>query len=120
MTDTRDERPTHRSRALVLIKVAHTVIWAFFAACILALPVAGWLRRFDWALLLTVFILLECGVLAVNRGRCPLTDLAAKCTADRSPDSDIYLPHWLARHNKAVFGTLFVLNELLVLWQWKG
>jgi hypothetical protein len=118
MTDTRMERESPRNRALMLVKVAHTAIWAFFAACILALPVAGGLRRFDWAVGLTGLVLLECGVLAVNRGRCPLTDVAERFTADRAPDSDIYLPKWLAQHNKTLFGTLFVLNEAIVLWQW--
>src|SRR5271157_4281217 len=113
MTDTRMERPSPRNRALVLIKVVHTVIWAFFVACILALPVAGGLRRFDWAMGLTALILIECGVLAVNRWRCPLTDLAERFTANRSLNSDIYLPKWLARHNKTLFGTLFVLNEVI-------
>lgn len=103
-------------RVLVSIKLFHTAIWAFFAACILALPIAGWLRRFDWALLLTLLILAECGVLVLNRGRCPLTDLAQNFTSDRSATSDIYLPAWLARHNKAIFGTLFVLGELILLW----
>jgi hypothetical protein len=105
-------------RALVFIKVLHTVIWAFLVACILALPVAGRMHRFDWAAILSVIILLECVVLAVNRGRCPLTDLASRCTTDLSATSDIYLPTWVAKHNKALFGTLFVVNELSVLWQW--
>jgi hypothetical protein len=28
------------------------------------------------------------------------------------------LPHWLARHNKTIFGTIFVVGELCVLFQW--
>jgi hypothetical protein len=56
------------------------VIWAFLAVSILALPVAGVLRRFRWAAILTVIVLLECGVLAANGGRCPLSDLAARFT----------------------------------------
>ena len=47
------------------------------------------------AILLTVLILIECGVLAVNRGRCPLTDVAAKFTDKRADNFDIYLPNWL-------------------------
>lgn len=118
MTDMRMEQHSRANRALICVKAVHTAIWAFFAACILALPVAGGLRRFDWAIILTALILVECGVLAVNHGRCPLTDVAEKFTADRAPDSDIYLPKWLARHNKTVFGALFVLNEAIVMWQW--
>jgi len=48
---------------LTAIKLLHTVIWAALAGSIVLLPVAGVLRRFDWALVLTVLILIECGVL---------------------------------------------------------
>lgn len=120
MTDPVSEPFSRRRVVLVIIKILHTAIWAFFATCILALPVAGGLRHFDWALILTALVLAECGVLAANRGRCPMSDLAARYTTDQSVDFDIYLPVWLARHNKTVFGMLFVLNELIVLWQWLG
>jgi len=103
---------------LTAIKILHTLIWAFLAASILALPVAGVLRRFRWAAILTLIVLLECGVLAVNGGRCPLSDMAARYTAVRASNFDIYLPNWLASHNKTIFGTLFVVNELIVLWCW--
>ena len=103
---------------LTAIKLLHTVIWALLAATILALPVAGVLRRFRWAAILSVIVLLECGVLAVNGGRCPLTDLAARYTDERASNVDIYLPNWLASRNKTIFGTLFVVNELIVLWCW--
>ncbi len=85
---------------LTAIKLLHTVIWAFLAASILVLPVAGVLRRFRWAAILTVIVLLECGLLAANGGRCPLSDLAARHTDERASNFDIYLPKWLASHNK--------------------
>ncbi len=103
---------------LTVIKLLHTVIWAFLAASILALPLAGVLRRFRWAAILTVIVLLECAVLAANGGRCPLSDLAARYTDEGASNFDIYLPNWLASHNKTIFGTLFVVNELIVLWCW--
>ena len=112
------KRAAGRRRTLVVIKVLHTAIWAFFAGCILALPVAAWLGRFRLAAFLSALILVECFVLAANHGRCPLTDLAERYTTDRSPDFDIYLPLWLARHNKTVFGALFILGELIVLGRW--
>ena len=37
-------------------------------------------------------VLLECLVLAVNRCRCPLTDLAVRYAPEDSPNFDIYLP----------------------------
>jgi len=118
MTESANDKSSHESHVLIAIKATHTAIWAFFAGCILLLPVAGLLRRFDWALILTALVLVECGVLALNRGRCPLTDLAAKFTDERSDAFDIYLPEWLARHNKEIFGTLFVAGELVVFWYW--
>lgn len=103
---------------LTAIKLVHTLIWAFLAASIVALPVAGVVRRFNWAAIITVIVLLECAALAINGGRCPLTDLAARYTADRASNFDIYLPNWLAKHNKVVFGVLFVVGELVVLGCW--
>ncbi len=105
-------------RVLVAIKLLHTAVWALLAGCILALPTTGLLHLFDWAIILTVIIVVECAVLALNKGRCPLTNLAARFTEDRADNFDIYLPNWVARHNKAIFGTLFVVNELIVLWFW--
>jgi hypothetical protein len=103
---------------LTAIKLLHTVIWSLLAASIVALPVAGVLRRFRWAAILTLIVLLECGVLAVNGGRCPLSDLAARFTVDRAYNFDIYLPNWLAEHNKLIFGVLFVAGELVVVGYW--
>lgn len=103
---------------LTAIRLLHTVIWALLAGSIVALPVAGLLRRFRWAAAITVVILLECGVLAANRGKCPLTDVAARYTVDRRPNFDIYLPNWLAEHNKLIFGTLFVAGEAVAVGCW--
>lgn len=104
--------------ALVLVKIVHTVVWAFFAGCIIAIPVAGARGQFVWAATMTGLVLFECGILAANRGRCPLTDLAAQYTDERRDNFDIYLPLWLARHNKVIFGALFVLGTLFMLGRW--
>jgi hypothetical protein len=104
--------------ALIAIKLLHTAIWLFFAGCIVAIPFAGVQRQFRWVVILTGLVLVECMVIAVNRGRCPLTDLASRYTEDRSDNFDIYLPLWLARHNKMIFGTLFVIGGLFVLGLW--
>ena len=105
---------------LIAIKLVHTVIWAFFAACLVAIPIAGLRGRLKWALVPSAFVLLECGVLAINHGRCPLTDAAARYTRERAANFDIYLPEWLARDNRNIFGTLFLAGELIVLWLWRS
>jgi len=114
-----NRRNSETVSVLTAIKLLHTVIWAFLAGSILVLPVVGGLRRFRWAAILTVIVLLECGALAVNGGSCPLSDLAARYTDERASNFDIYLPNWLASHDKTIFGTLFVVNELIVLWCWQ-
>jgi hypothetical protein len=107
-----------RTRNLVALKLFHTLIWAFFAGCILAIPIAGVQGRFRQASVLTGIVLIECMVLAVNKGRCPFTDLAGRYADERADNFDIYLPLWLARHNKTIFGTLFVIGELIVIERW--
>ena len=116
-------RPAHISGEILAgrlrqIKTLYTVIWAVMAASIVALPWVAWSGHFRLAFGLTVLVVGECLVLAVNRGRCPLTDLAARCTDERAANFDIYLPEWLARHNKSIFGFLFVTGELVLLWRW--
>ena|SRR5262249_46077843 len=104
---------------LVLIKLLHTAVWAVLAGSIIALPFLALRRRFGIVVLITVIIVGEGGILLMNHWRCPLTDVAARYTDDRRESFDIYLPPWLARNNKAIFTTLFVLNECLVLWCWR-
>ena len=82
---------SRRVDPLVAIKVLHTAVWALLAGCILALPITGLLHRFHWAIILTVIIVVECAVLTLNKGRCPLTNLAARFTENRPDNFDIYL-----------------------------
>ena len=68
---------------------------------------------------LIAVVLIEVLVLLSNRFRCPLTDVAARYTDDRRDNFDIYLPLWLARYNKHIFGTLFVAGVLFTLLMWR-
>jgi hypothetical protein len=94
-------------------------VWAFFASCILAIPFFAWSRRFEIVTVLIGAVLFESTVLVVNKWRCPLTLVASRYTEERQDNFDIYLPLWLARHNKAIFGWLFVgtLVFSFVLWR---
>ena len=105
-------------QSLIYIKVMHTAIWAVMATAILAIPIAALRAQFRLAAWLTALILVECVVLGLNHGRCPLTDMAARFTTERSANFDIYLPRWLAENNKTIFGGLFVAGELVLLWRW--
>ena len=105
--------------ALRAIKLVHTLVWMLFAGCIVALPIVAWQEQFHVAAILIGVVFFEVLVLLFNRFRCPLTDVAARFTEDRRDNFDIYLPLWLARYNKQIFGTLFVAGTIfaVVLWQ---
>jgi hypothetical protein len=104
--------------ALRSIKLVHTAIWLLFALCIVAIPMLGYVGHFRQASWLVCIVLVEVLVLVFNGLRCPLTGVAARYTEDRRDNFDIYLPVWIARRNKSIFGILFVLGSLFTLAQW--
>ena len=103
---------------LVTIKIVHTLVWAFFASCIVAIPVFAWRGQFRTAAVFIGVVFLEVLVLLVNRWRCPLTNVAARYTADRRDNFDIYLPEWVARHNKTIFGAIYIAGIVVTVVLW--
>jgi len=114
----RHQGELRRVQLLVALKLFHTAVWAFFVASILAFPLLGALGKFKWAIWLAVIVLGECAALALNHWRCPISNVADRLTDDRAPNYDIYLPAWLARWNKEIFGTLFVLGLCVLAEEW--
>lgn len=106
------------AKALTLVKLAHTVVWALFAGCIVALPLASLYGRHGIAAWLALLVAAEVVVLLLNRFRCPLTAVAARYTDDRRDNFDIYLPLWLARYNKHIFGTLYFAGLAFAAVRW--
>lgn len=114
----RHPRRSRRHTLLTAIRLLHTAVWAVFAACILGIFAAAGSGRFALAVMLIGVVMIEVLVLLVHRMRCPLTGVAARYTAERADNFDIYLPLWLARYNKQVFGTLYVLGIAFTLFAW--
>lgn len=112
--------PSVMPTALRAVKIVHTLVWALFAGCIVALPIVAWRGRFSEAVILIAVVMFEVLVLVVNRFRCPLTGVAARYTDDRRDNFDIYLPLWVARYNKQIFGTLFAAGLLYTWLKWQG
>jgi polyferredoxin len=105
-------------QALRNIKLLHTVVWAIFVACILGISIASLLGRHALAAALAAIVLGEVLVLVVNGWRCPLTAVAARYTQDRRDNFDIYLPEWLARHNKTLCGAIYVMSLVYAGLRW--
>jgi polyferredoxin len=106
------------SQRLTAIKLVHTVAWAAFAACIVAIPIASLMGKHLVAAWLAGIVFAEVLVLAFNQWSCPLTSIAARYTEDRRPNFDIYLPLWLAKYNKQIFGPLYVAGMLFAFVHW--
>lgn len=104
---------------LAAIKAVHTAVWAFFVACILAIPAFALRGDFRAAAIAAALVLAEVLVLALNRFVCPLTAVAARYTADRAPNFDIYLPLWLAKYNKQIFGPLYFAMLAFAWFLWR-
>jgi hypothetical protein len=104
--------------ALRWIKVTHTLVWAFFSACIFGISFFAWRGNYAAAALLIAIVLVEVAVLSLNQLVCPLTNLARRYTNDERANFDIYLPRWLARYNKVVFGALYAAGVVLTAFRW--
>lgn len=56
-------------------------------------------------------------VLLIFKMFCPLTLLARKYSDSNRDNFDIYIPNWLARHNKLIFTTIFLVGVIVVLFR---
>jgi hypothetical protein len=75
-------------------------------------------QNFRMALIASAAVMIEVVILALNHMSCPLTAIAARHTDERQPNFDIYLPLWVARYNKQIFGPLYVVAALSALALW--
>lgn len=102
-----------REGKLIAIKLLHTAIWLVMTAATAYALTASLLDRFDaWFFASVALIGGEVLVLVVRRFECPLTTIAERYTAERSPTFDIYLPRWVAEHNIRIFTAIFILGLL--------
>jgi hypothetical protein len=100
---------------LAIIKLTHTAIWLIMASASFYILYAGITDTTTPMLWVSIGLLsLETLVLLANKWTCPLTPMARKHTAEQSDNFDIYLPLWLARHNKLIFGSIFAAGLLLL------
>jgi hypothetical protein len=48
---------------------------------------------------------------------CPLTLLAKKYSNSTRANFDIFLPNWLAKHNKVIYTTIFLVAVALIIYR---
>lgn len=114
------DKSSQRRDALRCVKILHTAVWALFASCIVAIPLAAASGELRLAMGLVAIVAIEVVVLLLNGFKCPLTGVAARYTPDRQDNFDIYLPLWLARYNKVIFGSLYLVGVVYTFVLWRG
>ncbi len=109
---------TNKILNITLIKITHTVIWLIMASAVFYILYCGISGNLNRTLYFTIcLILFEIVVLILNHWACPLTIVAKKIKPDWKDGDDIFLPKWLAIHNKMIFGTLFIIGIVVVIFR---
>ena len=94
----------------------HTFIWCLFVSIIMYVlwsGLTGNVSAYSW--IAVALVVGEGLVSLIFKGRCPLTILARKYSDSEKDNFDIYLPNWLAKYNKLIFGILFAVGVVLII-----
>jgi hypothetical protein len=62
-------------------------------------------------------IFLEGITLVIFKSFCPVTVLARKYSNSSKDNFDIYLPNWLARHNKLIYTLILIIIFVITVYQ---
>jgi hypothetical protein len=100
------------------IKAVHTIIWIFFNVVLFYMAYAVIVNKIDKYVWIGIaFILGEGIVLVIFKKMCPLTIMARKYSDSDKDNFDIYLPNWLAKYNKLIYTTFFVIILLGIVYR---
>ena len=106
------------SQKLIVIKLLHTLIWVFFNVVLFYMLYAVITDHIDILVWIGIgLILLEGLVLLAFRNMCPLTVVARKYSDSSKENFDIYLPNWLAKHNKRIYTSMFGIIVALLIFR---
>jgi hypothetical protein len=90
----------------------------FFNIVIFYLLYAVIIDKIDkWIWICLGLILLE-GIILVGFKRiCPVTIIARKYSDSTKDNFDIYLPNWLARHNKLIYTSIVIVAVVILIYR---
>ncbi len=103
---------------LLTIKIIHTVIWLFFVAVIFYVLYSGITNQINTYTWIGIFLVIGEGLtLLFFKMFCPLTLMARKYSDSEKDNFDIFLPNWLARNNKIIFTSIFIMALIIVIFR---
>ena len=101
---------------LLLLKLLHTIIWGFFVGVIFYILYSGITNRISLYTWIAIGLIVGEGLtLVLFKMFCPITVLARKYSDSDKDNFDIFLPNWLARYNKIIFTSIYLIGVLIVL-----
>jgi hypothetical protein len=105
-------------KPLTFIKFLHTIIWVFFNIVLFYLLYAVLINKIDrWVWICIGLVVLEIITLLAFKWFCPLTVWARKYSDSTKHNFDIYLPEWLAKYNKLIYGIIFTLSVVILAFR---
>ncbi|MGZ3752750.1 MAG: hypothetical protein ACXVAU_15815, partial [Mucilaginibacter sp.] len=91
-------------------------IWVFFNVVIFYLCYAAIADKINkWVWICIGLIVLEGLVLLLFKWSCPLTVIARKYSDSDKDNFDIYLPNTLAKYNKLIYTSLFLIAVAIII-----
>lgn len=108
----------NNSKDLFWIKTLHTGIWLFFNMVIFYLLYAVITDKIDkWVWICLGLIVMEGLILLFFKTVCPVTLIARKYSDSQAHNFDIFLPEWLAKHNKTIYTTIVGFDVLVLIYR---
>ena len=103
---------------LTSIKILHTLIWFLFNVVIGYMLYAVITNNIGVLLWIGIgMIVMEGLVLLTFKMKCPLTLMARKYSHSTKENFDIFLPNWLAKYNKGIYTTIFIIIICLLTYR---
>ena len=102
----------------LFIKILHTLVWLFFNAVLAYLFYAVINNKIDkWVWIGLGLFVIEGIILVLFKMMCPLTVMARKYSGSAKENFDIFLPEWLAKHNKTIYTGLLAIVIIILIYR---
>lgn len=106
------------AQKLLTVKLIHTLIWAIFVAIIAYVLYSGISDKVTpWTWAGIALVIGEGLTLLIFKMFCPLTLIARRYSDSQKDNFDIFLPNWLAKYNKLIFTSIFVVALIIVIYR---
>jgi len=100
------------------IKLIHALLFVLIGICTIYVLYAAVFDRIDELTWIAFGVAVaELLILILNKGRCPLTDLAEQKGAEKGSVADLFLPEWVSVHIFTLFGMAMIISFLLLGWR---